>query len=170
MRASAEDPPGLHAQLIEGYRARCPDGWHSGPDDGYFFQHLPHHLAEAGPVEEHRALLFDYRWLRRKLEVAGVNSLIADLERLEGDGEAGRVAGALRLSAHVLNDDPRQLAGQLLGRLAPGDGPAIAELLSAARALADHPALLPIRNSLTPPGGPLLRPWRAMALGSGRSR
>ena len=56
---------GLHAELVEAYRARCPDGWHSGPDDGYFFQHLPYHLAEAGRVDERRALLFDYRWLRR---------------------------------------------------------------------------------------------------------
>ena len=72
---------GLHAELVEAYRARCADGWHTGPDDGYFFHHLPYHLAEAGRAEERRALLFDYRWLRRKLEVAGVNSLIADLER-----------------------------------------------------------------------------------------
>ena len=39
---------GLHAELVEAYRARCPEGWHTGPDDGYFFQHLPYHLAEAG--------------------------------------------------------------------------------------------------------------------------
>ena len=147
----------LHAELLEAYRARCPDGWDSGPDDGYFFQQLPYHLVEAGRAEERRALLFDYRWLRRKLEVAGVNSLIADLERLHGDDEARKLASALRLSAHVLDDDPRQLAGQLLGRLGSGDGPPNADLLAAARALTDRPALLPIRNSLTAPSGPLLR-------------
>ena len=63
--------PALHAELVEAYRARCPDGWHTGPDDGYFFQHLPYHLAEAGRADERRALLFDYLWLRRKLQVAG---------------------------------------------------------------------------------------------------
>ena len=148
--------PALHAELVEAYRARCPDGWHTGPDDGYFFQHLPYHLAEAGRADERRALLFDYLWLRRKLEVAGVNRLIEDLEPLRDDAEARMLAGALRLSAHVLNHQPRQLAGQLLGRLSSADGPAIGALLGAARAGADRPSLAPLRRSLTPPGGPLL--------------
>ena len=148
--------PALHARLVEAYRARCPDGWHTGPDDGYFFQHLPYHLAEAGRADERRALLFDYRWLRRKLEVAGVNRLIEDLEPLRDDAEARMLAGALRLSAHVLNHQPRQLAGQLLGRLSSADGPAIGALLGAARTGADRPSLAPLRRSLTPPGGPLL--------------
>ena len=39
--------PALHAELVEAYRARCPDGWHTGPDDGYFFQHLPYHLRRS---------------------------------------------------------------------------------------------------------------------------
>jgi WD40 repeat protein len=145
----------LHAELAEAYRVGCPDGWHTGPDDGYFFQHLPYHLAEAGRADERRALLFDYRWLRRKLEVAGVHRLIEDLAPLQGDPEARKLAGALRLSAHVLNHQPRQLAGQLLGRLSKTDGPVIGALLTAARTGADRPSLAPLRLSLTPPG-PLL--------------
>jgi WD40 repeat protein len=148
--------PTLHAELIEAYRALCADGWHAGPDDGYFFQHLPYHLAEAGQADERRVLLFDYRWLRRKLEVAGVNRLIEDLAPLQGDTEARKLAGSLRLSAHVLNHQPRQLAGQLLGRLSSADGPAIGALLGTARTGADRPSLMPLRVSLTPPGGPLL--------------
>ena len=92
----------------------------------------------------------------RKLEVAGVNRLIEDLEPLRDDAEARKLAGALRLSAHVLNHQPRQLAGQLLGRLSSADGPAIGALLGAARTGADRPSLVPLRRSLTPPGGPLL--------------
>jgi WD40 repeat protein len=148
--------PELHSRLIEAYRARCPDGWHTGPDDGYFFQHLPYHLAEAGRADERRALLFDYLWLRRKLEVAGVNRLIEDLAPLQGDAEARSLASTLRLSAHALNHQPRQLAAQLLGRLANTDGPTIGTLLDAARNGADRPSLTPLRRSLTPPGGPLL--------------
>jgi TIR domain/NB-ARC domain/APAF-1 helical domain/WD domain, G-beta repeat len=148
--------PEIHTWLIEAYRARCPDGWHTGPDDGYFFQHLPYHLAEAGRADERRALLFDYLWLRRKLEVAGANRLIEDLAPLQGDAEARKLAGALRLSAHVLNHQPRQLAGQLLGRLSSDAGSVIGELLGAARTDVDRPSLLPLRRSLTPPGGPLL--------------
>jgi len=148
--------PALHAELIEAYRVRCADGWHTGPDDGYFFQHLPYHLPEAGWADERRALVFDYPWLRRKLEVAGVNRLIEDLEPLRDDAEARMLAGTLRLSAHVVNHQPRQLAGQLLGRLSSADGPAIGALLSAACTGADRPSLAPLRRSLTPPGGPLL--------------
>jgi predicted ATPase len=33
--------PALHAELVEAYRARYPDGWHTAPDDGYFF-HISH--------------------------------------------------------------------------------------------------------------------------------
>ena len=39
--------PAAHDQLLAGYAARCPRGWPSGPDDGYFYQHLAGHLAAA---------------------------------------------------------------------------------------------------------------------------
>ena len=32
--------PAAHDQLLAGYAARCPRGWPSGPDDGYYYQHL----------------------------------------------------------------------------------------------------------------------------------
>jgi WD40 repeat protein len=91
-----------------------------------------------------------------KLEVAGVDRLIEDLAPLREDAEARKLAGALRLAAHVLNREPRQLAGQLLGRLSSADGPTIGALLSAVRTRADRPSLAPVRRSLIPPGGPLL--------------
>ena len=36
-----------NAALVDAYRDITQSGWASGPDDGYFFQHLPRHLAEA---------------------------------------------------------------------------------------------------------------------------
>ena len=60
-----------HQHLLDCYRAICPDGWASGPDDGYFFQHLPWHLRAAGAEEELRNLLVDPRWRRRVLDVVG---------------------------------------------------------------------------------------------------
>src|SRR5262249_30882004 len=30
----------LHTALLSAYAARCPDGWASGPNDGYFLTHL----------------------------------------------------------------------------------------------------------------------------------
>jgi hypothetical protein len=47
----------LHDRLLNAYAALCSDGWHTGPDDGYFFAHLLHHLEEAGRVEEIYRLL-----------------------------------------------------------------------------------------------------------------
>jgi len=42
----------VHDQLLAGYAARCPRGWPSGPDDGYFYRHLAGHLAAAGRWDE----------------------------------------------------------------------------------------------------------------------
>jgi hypothetical protein len=65
-------------------------------------------------------------------------------------------AWPVSILAGILRHQPRQVAGQLLGRLSRADGPAIGALLDSARSLADRPALGPPRRSLTPPGGPLL--------------
>jgi NB-ARC domain/WD domain, G-beta repeat len=150
-------PAGLHAldaALVEGYRDRCRGAWHEGPDDGYFLQSLPMHLRVVDEVAW-RALLLEPRWLARKLDVAGVNALAADYDTGE---EALRLVGAaLRLSAHVLAEDPGQLAGQLKGRLGESEEPAHRDLLAGIREVIRVPALLPRRGTLTPPGGPLLR-------------
>src|SRR5262249_50239442 len=29
-----------HGALVDGYRGRAAGGWHTAPDDGYFFEHL----------------------------------------------------------------------------------------------------------------------------------
>ncbi len=70
VRAMAEDPAAPHRRLIDAYKARCPDGWATGPDDGYFFQHLPRHLDQAGEGEALRALLLDYDWIAANLKAA----------------------------------------------------------------------------------------------------
>jgi hypothetical protein len=118
VRKQIENVSALHLALVEAYRSGCKDGWAGGPDDGYFFQFLPYHLAEAGLGHELRALLLDYEWIAAKLEATEVQTVIADYA-LAGDDEAVRlVQGALRLSAHVLAKHPGQLAGQLTGAAA----------------------------------------------------
>jgi len=65
--------------------------------------------------------------------------------------------GALRLSVHVVAEDPAQLAGQLIGRLRTfSDEPLFLQLLRDAAA-GDEPRLLPLFPSLNAPGGPLRR-------------
>jgi WD40 repeat protein len=156
LHAVAPDPARLQEQLLDGYRRRCPDGWASGPDDGYFFQRLPYHLLEAGRASELHQLLLDFDWLQAKLTAAGPVALVADYELLPDDIELRLVRDGLRLSAHVLARDPEQLPSQLSGRLPAGQGPAVQAVLARARARQDHPWLRPIRSSLAAAGGPLV--------------
>ncbi len=101
----------------------------------YLVRHLAHHLPDAA---ERRAafttLMQDYRWLRERLRLAGVDALLGDCRHL-GDSEFGRLlAACLRNSAHVLRREPEQLAAQVLGRLSiPAEEMWIANLLTRVR-------------------------------------
>lgn len=61
------DLTALHGRLVAAYRQQCADGWTSGPDDGYFFDHLAYHLAEAGQREELYALI-SKEWMDRQFK------------------------------------------------------------------------------------------------------
>jgi hypothetical protein len=145
-----------HRNLIERYRIACPDGWATCPDDGYCLQHIPWHLLEANKKAELHSLLFDPVWLRRKLKALGVNALIGDYRLVSEYREAGLLASAITMSAHVLGPNPDHLEAQLLGRLAEQDGPTVAHLLGALRQT--YPSLfIPIRDGYLQSPGPLLR-------------
>jgi len=64
----------LHCRLLQRYRKRCSGGWHTGPNDGYFFEHLAYHLKEGRRVEELGSLLLDFDWMREKLEMTNVTA------------------------------------------------------------------------------------------------
>jgi WD40 repeat protein len=158
LRARAgEDLPSLHARLLAAYQAQCPNGWPSGPDDGYFFPRLPYHLLAAGRENELRRLLLDYPWLRAKLAAAGVGALLPDYDLLPGDRALALLQGALRLAAHVLARDPAQLPGQLTGRLLGVAAPDLQDFVAHIPAQEKAPWLRPLTPCLTAPGGPLLR-------------
>ncbi|MBN2003977.1 MAG: CHAT domain-containing protein, partial [Anaerolineae bacterium] len=165
--------PALHAQLVEAYAAQCDTDssgavtWGTGPDDGYYYQHLPYHFAQARRAADLCTLLLDFDWLHAKLHATNINALIADYDlplSLPPDGgkvREGRllnlIQGALRLSAHVLAQDKTQLQGQLIGRLGRLGADEIQILLHSAHELCTVPYLCPLSASLIPPGGPLLR-------------
>ena len=155
--AAQDDLISLHRKLLDAYRQKCADGWHTGPDDGYFFGHLAHHLVETGREEELRRLLFDFDWLQAKLEATDATALIADFDFLADDTDLRLVQGAIQLAAHVLAQDKTQLAGHLLGRLLSYKAPEIRAMLERARLWQAAPWLRPLSPSLMPPGGPLLR-------------
>jgi len=76
--------PELHSRLLGRYRQLCSDRWHTGPNDGYFFEHLAYHLNKAGRRKELRDLLLDYRWLEQKLKISGVAALLSDFDEALG--------------------------------------------------------------------------------------
>ncbi len=53
----------LHRQLLDAYKEKCPKGWPTGPDDGYFLQDLVSHLLAAERLDDAVALLTDLSWV-----------------------------------------------------------------------------------------------------------
>jgi WD40 repeat protein len=75
----AGDHRSVHQNLLDAYRKKCSNGWHSGPDDGYFFQNLCHHLSEAaGNWDEVVELLCDLRFVESRCKIGQVFELIAN--------------------------------------------------------------------------------------------
>ena len=148
-------PAGLaaaHARLLYGYSARCPQGWPSGPDDGYFYQHLAGHLAAADRRDELAGLLTDVEWMRSRLGSGGVTGLLTDYTTAPDEPGLALVQATIRLSGHVLAVDPDQLPAQLAGRTIGRCEPALARLHAAARAWPHGAWLCPIRPTLAQPG------------------
>lgn len=69
----------LNQALLDAYRSRCPEGWHAGPDDGYFFRNLCRHLVTAtGAWDESAEVLCDLRFVEARCRVGEVYELGAD--------------------------------------------------------------------------------------------
>ena len=156
VRKRASDLPARHVRLVEAYRSQCQNGWASGPDDGYFFRFLPHHLAAAGRRDELKALLADYAWIEAKLKATDVQSVISDYDLVANEPDLSLVQRALRLSIPALSRDWTHLPSQLIGRLREIDEPRIRALLEKASAGPGTAWLCPQTASLTAPG-PLLQ-------------
>jgi WD40 repeat protein/serine/threonine protein kinase len=126
----------------------------------YTLRHLPGHLHEIGRDRDVRSVLLNFDFLQAKMQAAGPNKLIADYDFLPEDAILQLVQSAIRLSAHVLMHDDHQLASQLIGRLL-GDGTAdVQVLLQQALQNTSWPWLRPLKPTLAPPGGPLIRTFQ----------
>jgi WD40 repeat protein len=132
----------------------------------YALETLPGHLAESVQGERLHQLLTDFDFIEAKLDAVGVQALIEDydLARVsdvllsEGQGESLKlIQGAIRKSAHVLEWDKTQLAGQLLGRLLDFEMPEIQGMLEQAKQWKDSPWLRPLKTNLERPGEGCLR-------------
>src|SRR5262249_53891715 len=142
---------GLHLRLVE--------AWDALPKllDTYPWRWIAYHLEQASRKDDLRQLLLNFNYIEAKLTATDINALIADYEYLAEEKELHLVQAALQLSAHVLADDPRQLAGQLTGRLLGNVAHNIQALLKQAAETKTWPWLRPLTSSFTKPGGPLIR-------------
>jgi tetratricopeptide (TPR) repeat protein len=72
-----------HQELLAAYGAKCPSGWASGPNDGYFFEHLAYHLRKAGGhAELYNLLTASPDWMNAKFAACiGDTSYAADLDQ-----------------------------------------------------------------------------------------
>lgn len=108
----------LHEQLLAAYRSKSPDGWPSGPNDGYFFSHLRDHLVQAGHSKEAFQLLQDLNWLDAKTRAGLVFDLVRDVQDAERDlTEADRAvflpwSQFLRGNASFLSEHPESFFQQ----------------------------------------------------------
>lgn len=144
----------LHARLIRAFEQRWPTGTVPA-EETYYYQWLPWHCQQAGQSEDARALLGSFDWLDTKLRVSGMQELLADFDRFDQYEDLAAIAEALRLSAHVLARDPKQLAGQLLARLRKVERPFVRSLLDEVRP--PSPWFNPLEVYLRPPGGAQVR-------------
>jgi len=154
-RANCPDLPALHGELVEAYGTACGRSWANGPDDGYFFQNLPRHLAAVDRLDDVKELLCDYEWLAAKRRATNIGAILADYDLVAQNPELTLIQKALRLSIPALVRDRSQLPGQLLGRLRGMGGPPIGALVARTERGPGVTWLCPRFASLTPPGGPL---------------
>lgn len=127
--------------------------------------------AKIGKWKPFYKRLTDFNFIDAKINHSdfGVQSLIADYDLIndsellnnpEYNSEQVKtlklIQGALRLSAHILRKDKKQLAGQLWGRMQHFAVPEIQAMLEVAKQQQVLPWLRPLTSNLVSPGGSLL--------------
>ena len=100
--------------------------------------------------------LLNFNWMQAKLDATDINALMADYDLPCGQTETRLVRECVRLSAHVLAEDPEQLLGRLLDR---GELE-IQQLVKQAKKWGRRLWLRPLTGSLTRLGGRLLQTLR----------
>lgn len=99
---------------------------------------------------------FDFSRLESELTIRGIRQVLEDfqvaIDWWEKDGsqlqELKLLDGVLKQIAHILIQDPRQLAAQMVGRLVPETEPWVRGLLEQAKEWSGSPWIRPLRPSL----------------------
>ncbi|MDB9486116.1 WD40 repeat domain-containing protein [Dolichospermum circinale CS-537/01] len=142
-----------------------------------FLDEYPRLLLAGKEYPKLFKLLSNYYFIEAKINhpLFGVQALIEDYDLLQDETKTPvktfhgtslhsnsnttisslkKIQGALRLSAHIINQDSQQLPAQLTGRLLHFDTPEINNLL---KQIPTDQGLRCLTPSLTPPGSPLIR-------------
>lgn len=112
------DTQATHQALVSAYQNTQIDaGWHTVPDDGYFYTSFAYHLQQAGALDILRQSLFDYPFLQAKLNATDMITLIMDYDYLSDDPTVKLAQSVLVMSKDVLDSMPEQLPVQLYAGL-----------------------------------------------------
>jgi WD40 repeat protein len=150
--------PALHLHFLSLNRPASGKWQDLSEAETYIWKRLGYHLLEAKREEGLRELLITFSFLEAKLKATDINDLIADYEPFVGEYQELRlIRDALRLSAHVLAKDRKQLASQLFGRLISRDEKNLRALVREARSEQREVGFWPRAGSLTSAGGALIR-------------
>lgn len=136
----------------------------------YCLQSLPSHLADAGQQQRFRLLLTDFDFIYAKVAALRPQSVIKDYDLslspdspmsspapLNNDDPLRQIQRAIRVSADLLGGDSTQLPGQLLARLSAAESPALQSMLHQVSQWRATCWLRPLKASLAPTTGPLVR-------------
>lgn len=156
LRALQRHPKAPHRTLLDAYRGQFEGGWASGPNDGYFFEHLVGHLRDAGRPAEARKLLLDWAWLRQKLRATSIIELISDYDAVASEEAVEQLKRALQAAADPLSRTPELLGNQLLARLTGVKIRKLQPLLGKIAQGPPRPWLRPVTASLLGPEDPLV--------------
>ncbi|MEG4986618.1 WD40 repeat domain-containing protein, partial [Microcoleus sp. BR0-C5] len=130
----------------------------SESDREYFLKYQPRDFVQGlQDFNRYCAWVTDFGFMQMKLEALGVQALIDDYDfarnsdvllTQEQSQTLRLIQGAIRKSAHVLEKDKTQLAGQLLGRLLDCEMPGIQGMLAQAKEWKDALWLRPLKANL----------------------
>jgi WD40 repeat protein len=143
--------------------------WQKHHKSRYALRCYAEHLRDGKRWKELYNLLTKFEYIDKKISVLGVHPLIGDYDLAfapesittnKNIENLRLIQGALRLSAHILEEDKTQLAGQLWGRLERFKVPVIQEMLQQAQHRQTSPWLCPLTPSLTSPDEPLIRTYK----------
>lgn len=155
VRVKCANQRGLHKILADAYLPKGTENGHTLAPDGYNYENLIFHLARAEQAKAAGELLSDFKWLRSKTKVTGINRVLDDFGLVQSPPYLQLLGRALRQSAHRIGPETSSMSSQVTGRLAGNKNPNIRRFLNSLTLCSTDPWLRPLTPSLGHVYGPL---------------